>query len=91
MQCKKFIVSGKVQGVFFRASTKNEALSLGIIGYAKNLGSGEVEIIACGETQQLEILEQWLWSGPSASSVDRVDTSEIDAFDADDFDGFSTY
>lgn len=91
MLCKKFIVRGKVQGVFFRATTQQEALNLGVRGYAKNLANGDVEIIACGEAPQLEILEQWLWMGPSASAVDDVITSEMTEFDANDYAGFETY
>jgi acylphosphatase len=80
MPCAKFIVSGRVQGVFFRASTRTEALRLGLNGYAKNLVDGSVEVLACGDAAALEELEGWLHSGPPAArvvSVYRSDTDEV--------------
>jgi len=49
MPCAKFIICGRVQGVFFRASTRTEATRLGLDGYAKNLADGSVEVLACGD------------------------------------------
>ncbi|HEX4480986.1 MAG TPA: acylphosphatase [Rudaea sp.] len=72
MQCARFIVSGKVQGVFFRAAAREQAQRLDISGYAKNLDDGTVEVIACGDAANLEALERWLEKGPSAARVDRV-------------------
>jgi acylphosphatase len=72
MPCARFIVSGRVQGVFFRASTREQAQRLDISGYAKNLDDGTVEVIACGDAANLEALERWLEQGPSAARVDRV-------------------
>lgn len=71
-----FLVSGKVQGVFFRASTRNEALRLGLNGYARNLADGRVEVVAEGRPEALRELEQWLWQGPPAAQVDDVVRSE---------------
>jgi acylphosphatase len=68
----RFLVSGKVQGVFFRASTRNEALKLGLRGYARNLSDGRVEVVACGESVAVDELEQWLWQGPPAARVDDM-------------------
>ncbi|RDS83115.1 acylphosphatase [Dyella monticola] len=67
-----FIVSGKVQGVFFRASARNEALRLGVDGYARNLADGCVEVIASGSDEALHELERWLRHGPPAARVDEV-------------------
>ncbi|WP_233843358.1 acylphosphatase [Dyella sp. 2HG41-7] len=78
MRGARFLVSGRVQGVFFRASTRNEALRLGLDGYARNLSDGSVEVVACGSAEALAQLEQWLWQGPSAAHVEAVLRSEYD-------------
>ena len=49
MSAARFVVSGKVQGVFFRASAREQALKLGLRGYAKNLSDGRVEVLAAGD------------------------------------------
>lgn len=67
-----FVVSGKVQGVFFRASTRHEAQRLGLHGHARNLADGRVEVIAHGSDEALRELEQWLWQGPPAAHVEDV-------------------
>ncbi|GLQ88825.1 acylphosphatase [Dyella flagellata] len=72
----RFIVSGKVQGVFFRASTRNEAMRLGLHGHARNLSDGGVEVVASGSTEALRELEQWLWEGPPAAKVAEVTRSD---------------
>jgi len=72
MPCAKFIVSGRVQGVFFRASTRTQAVRLGLSGYAKNLADGGVEVLACGDRAALDELERWLHVGPSAARVREV-------------------
>ena len=72
MECARFIVSGKVQGVFFRASAREQAQRLDVSGYAKNLDDGTVEVIACGDAANIEALERWLQKGPAGARVDRV-------------------
>jgi len=72
MECVRFIVSGKVQGVFFRASTREQAQRLDVSGHARNLDDGTVEVIACGDAANLQALERWLQSGPAAARVDSV-------------------
>jgi acylphosphatase len=72
MSSRRFLVSGKVQGVFYRASTRNEALRLGLDGYARNLPDGRVEVVAGGRPEALRELEQWLRQGPPAAKVDDV-------------------
>jgi len=64
MPCAKFIICGRVQGVFFRASTRTEATRLGLDGYAKNLADGSVEVLACGDAAALDALHRWLQRGP---------------------------
>ncbi len=72
----RFIVAGKVQGVFFRASTAREAARLGIRGHALNLPDGQVEVLAIGPAAAVEELRQWLRRGPPAARVDLVQALE---------------
>ena len=72
MAAARFLVSGRVQGVFYRASAREQALALGLSGYAKNLSDGRVEVIASGTDAALDALERWLWQGPAAARVDSV-------------------
>ncbi len=72
MPCACFIVRGRVQGVFFRASTREQALKLGVSGYAKNLGNGDVEVLACGSNESLDELQRWLHRGPPSARVESV-------------------
>lgn len=66
-------VHGRVQGVGFRYSTQHEAQRLGLTGYAKNLDDGSVEVVVCGEVEQVEKLLKWLKDGgPGSARVDRV-------------------
>ncbi|HET7306218.1 MAG TPA: acylphosphatase [Gammaproteobacteria bacterium] len=77
-RCRRFTVSGRVQGVFFRASTRAEAERLGITGYAVNLANGCVEVLACGEAQALDELAAWLRHGPERAEVDGVEVEEVE-------------
>ncbi len=77
--CKRFLVSGRVQGVWYRASTRTRALELGLHGVARNLSDGRVEVIACGPGPALGELEAWLWEGPPAAEVADVEVSEHSA------------
>ena len=72
MPAARFWVSGRVQGVFFRASTREQALRLGLSGIARNLDDGRVEVIAAGDGQSLESLARWLQEGPPAAEVVEV-------------------
>ncbi|GAB3514858.1 acylphosphatase [Pseudoxanthomonas daejeonensis] len=69
---RRWRVSGRVQGVFFRASTRVEALRLGLDGSAVNLADGQVEVIASGATEALDQLEAWLRRGPPQARVDAL-------------------
>jgi acylphosphatase len=82
----RFIVSGRVQGVFFRASTREQAQRLGLSGHAKNLDDGSVEVVAAGDPEAIEALADWLRQGPPLARVDTVERS--DASDAAMADGF---
>ena len=87
MAAARFLVSGKVQGVFYRASAREQALALGLSGYAKNLPDGRVEVVASGSDAAIEALERWLWQGPTAA---RVDTVTREACAVPDVRGFQT-
>lgn len=76
-QCIKARVTGKVQGVFFRRNTQQQALQLGLSGYAKNLSDGSVEVLACGEASALAKLETFLHRGPPDSEVERVKVEAV--------------
>ena len=77
MPTARFLVSGRVQGVFFRASTQRHARELGLTGYARNLPDGRVEVVASGTDAVLADLEEWLWTGPSAARVEDVSREEL--------------
>ncbi len=72
MPTARFIVSGRVQGVCYRASTREQALALGLAGHARNRRDGSVEVLACGTSEALDALERWLWRGPPAARVEAV-------------------
>ena len=70
-------MSGRVQGVFYRASTRQRAHELGCRGYARNLADGRVEVLAVGEPAAVHALIEWLWQGPPAAHVTDVKCSEV--------------
>ncbi len=75
--CKRCFVSGRVQGVFFRDTTRQQAEKLQLVGYAKNLTDGRVEVVICGSEVSVEKLSEWLWTGSVYSSVSKVDCQKI--------------
>ena len=75
--CKRCLVSGRVQGVFYRASTAERARELDVTGYAKNLADGRVEVLACGEEEAVRELCGWLRQGPPAALVSTVEVFEV--------------
>jgi acylphosphatase len=74
---RRCYVSGRVQGVFFRASTRERAQQLGCRGYARNLADGRVEVLAVGEPSAVDALTEWLWRGPPAAHVQNVQCTEV--------------
>ena len=68
-ETRKFRVEGRVQGVWFRESTRRKAEPLGISGYARNLPDGSVEVLAGGTVEALDKLERWLSKGPPLAKV----------------------
>src|SRR3546814_8461279 len=73
MAAARFLVSGKVQGVFFRASTREQAQRLGLRGNARNLSDGRVEVLAAGEPDAIDALADWLKRGPPQARVEAVE------------------
>lgn len=73
MDCRRFIVRGRVQGVGFRWFVEREARTLSIAGWVRNNVDGTVEVLAMGSGEQLRALKARLQAGPRASRVDTVD------------------
>lgn len=72
MSAARFKVAGKVQGVFFRASTRERAQALGLTGFARNLADGSVDVLAVGKSEAINQLEAWLRQGPSRAEVSQL-------------------
>jgi acylphosphatase len=75
MPCIHCLVAGRVQGVYFRASTQREARRLGLTGWVRNLPDGRVEVMASGPPDATAALERWLNRGPPAAHVTEVITN----------------
>jgi acylphosphatase len=76
MQCRRYVVRGRVQGVGFRFFVEREAHMLGIAGWVRNNPDGSVEVLAMGTPEQLKGLRGRLRAGPRAARVDDVNESE---------------
>ena len=81
LKCMKFKASGRVQGVGFRYHTAYQGLKIGVTGYAKNLSDGDVEVVVCGNEQQLLVMDKFLQQGPKGARVDSLtqETMEYNA------------
>ena len=79
MPASRFWVSGRVQGVTFRASTRAQAERFGLTGYARNLSDGRVEVLAVGAEGAISALERWLWQGPPHARVEEVQRESAEA------------
>lgn len=75
--CEQFKISGRVQGVFFRDSTRNIAASLNLQGHAINLPDGSVEVIACGAADAIDSMDEWLQAGPPMARVTSVKRATV--------------
>jgi acylphosphatase len=80
-----FQVTGRVQGVYFRASTQAKARDLGLTGWVCNLPDGQVEGVACGSPKQLDQLVAWLHQGPPQAQVTHLEIAPAEAEDWADF------
>ena len=85
IEARLFTVQGRVQGVWFRDSTRREAQRLGINGHAINLANGDVEVLAVGPVDALRELEAWLHVGPPIADVKRLDVTRIDVVEVSGF------
>ena len=72
------IIAGRVQGVWFRESTRQEAKGLGLTGWVRNLLTGDVEAVVEGEESQVERLIEWAKVGPPVARVTRVDVRRFE-------------
>ncbi len=85
MQTCQIIVYGKVQGVYYRESTKQQALSLGITGNVTNLDDGSVLINATGEEDAIQALLSWCKQGPPRAAVSNIVMTPLEFQTFDDF------
>jgi acylphosphatase len=81
MICRRSFVSGRVQGVFYRATCVRKATELELTGFARNLPDGRVEVLACGDDEAVTAFVGWLWEGSPASKVTDVATEHADPAD----------
>lgn len=79
--CRHCFVCGRVQGVFFRASTRDKGRELGLEVHARNLPDGRVEVLARGPSPALDRLVDWLHQGPPQARVTGVTCAAISACD----------
>lgn len=75
-QAVRCLVAGRVQGVYYRAATAEQATRLQLDGWVKNLADGRVEVVAAGPTVAVADLVRWLWQGPPAARVEAVHLEE---------------
>lgn len=73
-RCLSILVTGRVQGVFYRASARDKANELGLTGFAQNKEEGCVHIVVEGEEDHLIEFEKWCWQGPPRAKVEQVVT-----------------
>lgn len=76
--CLRCLVAGRVQGVYYRASTQRRAEALGLTGWVRNLPDGRVELVAMGAEHALRELQDWLWQGPAQAQVTEVRCERAD-------------
>lgn len=74
MNAVHVFVSGRVQGVYYRQTTRHEARRLGLFGWVRNLPDGRVELWAQGEQASVDQFVDWLWIGPSGAKVLSVES-----------------
>lgn len=72
------IIKGKVQGVFYRACAREEAEKLGITGWIKNTGEGNVEAMINGNQGDIDRYISWCWKGPSRARVENVEVIKVE-------------
>ena len=70
-------ISGTVQGVYFRASSQQQAIEFSLSGYARNLVDGDVEVLMCGEQANVDKMLSWLKDGPPEAQVDNIQQKQV--------------
>lgn len=90
MITRRFVVHGRVQGVGFRWFVARQAARLGVVGFARNLEDGSVEVVAQGEVPALESLAEALRRGPAMARVSKVDNTDV-PHDLTSFSSFETH
>jgi acylphosphatase len=81
MPCRRLLISGRVQGVWFRESMRIQAEEIGITGWVRNLNDGRVEAVICGPLDKIDVLIAWARKGPRLAHVVDVEiTSAEGAF-----------
>jgi acylphosphatase len=85
MACKRCLVSGLVQGVFFRVSTREQARQLGVTGFVRNLPDGRVEVLACGSEERVAALCTWLQHGPAHARIKSCECRPAHGLDTTQF------
>ncbi len=76
--CRHYHVFGRVQGVWYRGTARDQARHLGLHGWVRNCDDGSVESVACGTPDALDAFRSWLQKGPSSARVDRVEESDVE-------------
>ncbi len=75
---RRALVSGRVQGVYYRGAAQQRARAAGIAGHARNLPDGRVEVLACGDEHAVNEFVDWLWIGPTAAKVTDVAVEAVE-------------
>lgn len=79
MKCKLLRIRGKVQGVYYRESMKQEAKRLGVTGWVRNRKDGSVEALVQGEEGLVSDILEWCRKGPPSARVDKVEERDVPA------------
>jgi acylphosphatase len=82
----RLLISGRVQGVFYRATCRDEAAARGLAGWVRNLPDGRVEALLQGPREKVEDMIKWCYVGPPDARVSQIDVAHEEA--ADDLVGF---
>ena len=87
----ELLISGRVQGVFYRAEIQQEAMRLGLSGFARNNRDGTVTVLAFGEEAVLQELVQCCWKGSTQARIENIDVRFSDPAPDEQYQGFEIY